>query len=149
MLKILSVALVLSVSLISANIFAQNTIDCGILLKKKMTIEYPNGHSCMTQTRAASNEEAQYNVDKCGPVKYKLSKKGRVFSIYQKDENNKWYKWGSYNVAHSLKDDVNGDLRYVFLGENGSQIFYVPEVEEGPLVILDLYDEDVVHFIYK
>ncbi len=150
MLKHLNLAFIcLAISMTS---FAQqqneNTLP-GIQIKKKLSIEFQDGHECMTQTRAATKEEARYTTDQCRQVKYVLTKKGERFTIHQKDEKGKWYKWGTYTVMHSFSDEVNGDERLVFLCEDGSQITYVPETGAGPLVILDLITEDLIHFIFN
>lgn len=149
MLKYLTIAIVLFYTLISSFSFAQDVIDCGIQVKDKITVEFGKGHNCMTQTRAETKEEALYTMDKCGPVKYKLSKKRSVFSIFQKDEKDKWFFWGSYDVLHTFSDENNGSIRYTFLCKDGSVITYVPKVEDNPLVILDLVGEERIRFNYN
>lgn len=139
---------VLPILLFSFLSLSQETINTGIQVKKKLSIEYEDGHSCMTQTRAATKEDALYNTDKCGAVKYELSKKGKFFSIYQLNQDKEWYKWGTYKVAHSFADEVNSSERISFLCEDGSVFTYVPNTESGSLVILDIPTEEVIHFIY-
>ena len=138
--------IIIVLSLISIHSNAQNLQ--GIKIKKKLTIEYKNKHSCITQTRAETKEEAVYNEGKCGPVKYKLSKRGRLFKIYEKNDKNKWYEWGSYVITKSFEDKAQDELRFNLLSKDGSMITYMPELKEGPLVILDLSSEEVIHYIY-
>lgn len=65
------------------------------------------------------------------------------------DDKNNCYEWGKYQIAHSFQDQVNSDDRYAFLTADGSSIFYIPETGSGPLVILDLSTEEVLHYIYE
>ena len=146
--KTLSKLAVLPILLFSFYSVSQETINTGIQVKKKLSIEYKDGHSCMTQTRAETKEDALYNIDKCGAIKYELSKKGRFFSIYQLNQDNDWYKWGTFKVAHSFTDEANSTERITFLCEDGSVFTYIPKTESGSLVILDIPTENVVHFIY-
>jgi len=136
---------VLLLSLASNISTAQNLP--GIQIKENLVIEYKNEHSSLTQTRASSKENALYSTEKSGPVKYELSKKGRLFTIYQINDKNKWFKWGSYTIAHSYEDQPKGDLRLNFLTKDGSTISCLPNLNEGPLVILDLAGEQLIYYI--
>lgn len=137
----------LPLCLISLNTIAQDL--SGIQVKESLTVEFKQGHSCMTQTRSESKEDALYTTDQCGPVKYKLSKKGTLFIIYEKNEAGKWFEWGSYTILHSFTDHKKDVIRYTFYTNEGSIINYVPKTEYGPLVILDLAGEELIHFIYE
>ena len=151
MLKTISMVALLPLCLISLNSNAQNLPEnpTGILVKEKLKVEFKYGHSCMTQTRAATKEEALYTTSTCGAVKYQLSKKGKRFTIFEKNDSGEWFEWGAYTIAHSFKDQEMGDLRYTFLTDDGSRIIYVPKTPDGPLVMLDLYGEELIHFVYK
>ena len=120
----------------------------GVLVKDKFKIQFEVGHSCMTQTRAATKEEALYTTNNCGAVKYSLTKKGKRFTIFEKD-GGKWTNTFEYTIQHSFMDEAQGDDRYTFLTTDGSSIVYIPETGTGSLVILDLVSEDVLHFIYE
>lgn len=147
MQRTFSIAIVLTFTLISFTSISQDL--AGILVKENLKVEFVKGHSCMTQTRAETKEEALYNVSSCGAVRYKLSNKGSVFKIFQKDEKNNWYEWARYEIAHSFQDQINGDERYTLLTTDGSSIFYIPDTGAGPLVVLDLRTEEVLHYIYE
>ena len=125
-----------------------NTLP-GIQIKKKLSIEFQDGHECMTQTRAATKEEALYSIGNCGPVKYELTKNGKFFSIHMKNDKDRWYESGTFRVLHSFSDTLNGNERITFLCADGSSITYVPKMETGPLVILDLVGDEVVYFNYN
>jgi len=99
MQKTISLAVVLLFALIPYTSISQNIT--GILIKVNLKIEFDKGHSCMTQTRAETKEDALYNFSNCGAVKYKLSNRGSFFKIYEK---NKWNEWGQYKIAHSFHD---------------------------------------------
>ena len=90
-----------------------------------------------------------YYFDKYGPVKYKLSKKSRLFTIYQKNDKNKWYKWESYIIAHSFEDKAQSDLRLDLLIKDGSSVIIIPKSETGSLVILDLAGEELIDYVYE
>lgn len=120
----------------------------GIHVTEKIIIEFENGHGCMTQTRDESKEEAKYEVDKCGPVKYTIDKKGKRFTVFEKKDK-KWFVWKEYEVDKSFSDLNQGSKRYSFYMKDGSMILYVPVSETGPLIILDLAGEDVIHYIYQ
>ena len=116
-----------------------------ILVKEKLNIEFKKGHGCMSQSRAATKEEARDNVDQCEAVRYELSKKGKRFRIFDKN-NDKWVKWGEYRIVQSFIDEVQGDRRYVFIASDGSKIVYVPS---DPLVITDLVGQELIHYVYE
>jgi hypothetical protein len=147
MLQLNSIAATMLLFLISN--FSNSQHLNGIQIKEKLIIEFEDTHSCMTQTRAKSKEEALYNVYKSGPVRYKLSNNGRKFTIFEKNEKNKWYAWGSYSIAHSFEDQVNGNLRRNFLIEDGSSVVFIPETDTGPLVIINLIGEELIYFVSK
>ena len=146
--KTLSKLAVLPMLIFSLFSISQETINTGIQIKKKLSVEYQDGHSCMTQTRAETKEDALYNTDKCGAVKFELSKKGRLFSIQELNQDKEWYEWGTFKVVHSFADEANTSKRFTFLCEDGSVFTYVPNTESGSLVILDISTEEVIHFIY-
>ena len=120
----------------------------GILVKEKIIIHYEDGHGCMTQTRAATKEEALYTTNECGAVKYSLTKKGKRFTIFEKNES-KWANTFQYKIQHSYMDEAQGDKRYTFLTTDGSSIVYVPETPSGPLLILDLIGQELIHFVHE
>ena len=120
----------------------------GILVKEKIIVHYEDGHGCMTQTRAATKEEALYTTNNCGAVKYTLTKKGKRFTIFEKNEG-KWTNTFQYKIQHSFTDEAQGDNRYTFLTTDGSSIVYVPETPSGPLLILDLIGQELIHFVYE
>ena len=138
-LKVLLVFLILS----AVPVHAQEAQE--ILVKEKLNIEFKKGHGCMTQTRAATKEEALYDVSQCGGTRYELSKKGKRFRIFDKN-NDKWVKWGEYRIVHSFIDEAQGDKRYTFIASDGSLIIYVPS---DPLVITDLVGQELIHYVYE
>ena len=139
-LSVFTIALFLSNNLIAHEL-------PGVLVKKNLKIEFQKGYGCMTQTRAVTKEEAMYTVDQCDAVKYELSKKGKRFSIYEKNDG-RWSKWRSYKVEHSLYHESVDDMRFTFLTTDGSTITFMPKTPSGKLVVLDLIGEEVVHFVY-
>lgn len=138
-LKVLLVFLILS----AVPVHAQEAQE--ILVKEKLNIEFKKGHGCMSQSRAATKEEALYNDGQCGAVRYELSKKGKRFRIFKKN-NDKWVKWGEYRIVHSFIDEAQGEKRYTFIASDGSLIIYVPS---DPLVIVDLVGQELIHYVYE
>ena len=141
-LKVLLVFLILS----AVPVHAQEAQE--ILVKEKLNIEFKKGHGCMSQSRAATKEEALYNDAQCGGTRYELSKKGKRFRIFDKN-NDKWVKWGEYRIVQSLIDEVQGDRRYVFIASDGSKIVYVPKGPSDPLVITDLVGQELIHYTFE
>lgn len=119
-----------------------------IQIKERMAIEFAEGHGYMTKTRTLNVEDAMYTMNEDRSVRYTLTKKGTLFSIYRKDDKGKWGLFTSYVVAQSFIDVVQNAIRYNFLTSDGSLISYLPKTEEGKLAILDLSTEDVVYFVY-
>ncbi len=127
-------------------LFAQE--NTAIEITDKLIIEFGDGHECMTQTRAASKEEALYNTFTEGPVKYVLSKKGALFSVYRRTTKGKWDLVNRYPVSQSFMDKSADVVRYNFFMADGSVISYLPKIETGKLVILDIATEDVCYFVF-
>ena len=127
--------------------FQLSAQECSeIEIKKKMSIEFEYGHECMTQTRAATKEEAFYGSNHYGAVKYELSKKGKRFTIFEQN-NGKWFKWGEYEVRCSFIGESQGVESYNFLTSDASAITYIPNTPSGMLMIIDIVGEEFVYFV--